>query len=303
MRRTRAELVALDARHALAAIAGLLPQITPAADEPGRPPLDLEDLLEPARALPHTTPGAPTMTTRAAALAALAWLRAMPESLQQVHRTHTAERHRLQAAEHWTQEHRATLIDKSRQTARDDVAQLVDVAASHHRTIVDYLNAADTRPATEQLLDEQRDTRAWARLRPLLDKGAVRDLVAEAEQAGDLPALRALRDELPAYLRRDGAGTILEQMRHDVSATMRTLTAAIARTAPADSDEATRAALQVRVGALTPLLGHETSTVQRQLDSGQYDALGYAVTRSYLTNDVEAAEAALTSNTAQEATT
>ena len=244
------------------------------------------------------------MTTRTAALAALAWLQAMPERLQQIHRTHTGERDTLQAAEHWTQEHRATLIEKSRQQARDDVAQLVDVAASHHRTIVDYLNAPDTRPATEQLLDEQRDTRAWARLRPLLDKGAdVRELTAEAEQAGDLPALRALRDELPAYLRRDGAGTTLEQMRHDVSAALRTLTGAIARTAPADSDEATRAALQVRVGALTPLLGHETSTVQRQLDSGQYDALGYAVTRSYLTNDVEAAEAALTSNTAQEATT
>ncbi|MFC5996265.1 hypothetical protein ACFQE5_18850 [Pseudonocardia hispaniensis] len=61
-------------------------------------------------------------------------------------------------------------------------------------------NTPDPRSTEQQLLDELREHRAWQRVTAQLGVNRqVSELIAAARAAGDVPTLRALRAELPAY--------------------------------------------------------------------------------------------------------
>jgi hypothetical protein len=68
--------------------------------------------------------------------------------------------------------------------------------------ITDWMRANETTPdPQEALLAEMREQRAWARLRPQLDAGAmVEALIREAREVRDVASLHALKAELPAYV-------------------------------------------------------------------------------------------------------
>lgn len=118
--------------------------------------------------------------------------------------------------------------------ARDDVkatlaalrAEATRAAAAVHKWIDDHQEAADV---NAQLLREMQESRAWQRTRGQLDGGRpVEELISEAREAGDVPTLRAMAAELPAWADADPdrafrAGVMRSEMPLTVAAIDRAL--------------------------------------------------------------------------------
>ncbi|MDN5919510.1 MAG: hypothetical protein L0I76_31165, partial [Pseudonocardia sp.] len=139
-------------------------------------------------------------------------------------------------------------IEKARAAAEEGLAELrgeVDQSTAHAAKWIGEQGKG--RDATEQLLAETRQGRAWARTAPLLDAG--RDavgLVAAARQAGDHDTLSAMRAELPSYAAaRPESAERLRALGDDVPALLGEIDQALAETLPDDRGE--RTALRTRL--------------------------------------------------------
>jgi hypothetical protein len=98
------------------------------------------------------------------------------------------------------QRRRTELADTARKQAAADLDRIereTRTAGEQIRAHADQATAPGRRDATEQLLTETRQGRAWDRARALLDAGrSITDVIGTA----DLDTLHALRAELPTYL-------------------------------------------------------------------------------------------------------
>lgn len=95
--------------------------------------------------------------------------------------------------------HRAEMARTAREQAAADLDRIeheADHAAALVRAAADKATAPPA-GATEQLLAETRQARAWDRARALLDAGRT---PREVIESADLDTLHALRTELPTYL-------------------------------------------------------------------------------------------------------
>lgn len=156
---------------------------------------------------------------------------------------------------------------------------------------------ADTRPAAEQLLDEQRITRAWARAKELLEAGSPwGGVLRDAVDAGDLMMLMALRDELPTWvMTKNHPGSTHEERQLAGRAVARHLDIALVRALP---DGPERLALQGRLTwqAWGPIVESELTWALSELtQTGAMTGLQNAINVSYLSQDAQSILDALAS--------
>lgn len=100
------------------------------------------------------------------------------------------------------------------------VAELEATEASTRelsQTVTDALDAATAGPALtteDALLEEIRRQRAWERVRPLIEGQdvyqAVEEVATDAASRNDLATIRALREELPSFLKATGSQALEE---------------------------------------------------------------------------------------------
>lgn len=162
---------------------------------------------------------------------------------------------------------RADMARAAREQAAADLDRIereTDAAAALVRTVADKATAQPT-GATEQLLAETRQARAWDRARALLDAGrTVPDVTATA----DADTLYALRAELPTYLAARhtkpqglaGAGFT----EPDTARTLRTVEHTLADRLPSEQGAALRARLNL--DALEPGLRETLAGLRREVD-------------------------------------
>lgn len=98
--------------------------------------------------------------------------------------------------------------DRVAEIQRDADAEFQRLLADGRRELTEATAAVNTAvkgtsgDPVEQLLHEQREIRAWARVQRVLDTGvSLGDVIREAAEAGDLATLDALDAEIPAWVR------------------------------------------------------------------------------------------------------
>ncbi|MFC7503200.1 hypothetical protein [Nocardioides sp. GCM10030258] len=165
----------------------------------------------------------------------------------------------------------------------------VDMDLKRIQTTLTSPAPADTRPSVDQLLDEQRQAKAWGRAERLLGAGtSPLEVVKDAEQATDLATLRALRTELPTWIvaTTHGGATHEERVSAATSA-KRLVDLALARTLPEGIE---RAALRGRLQWEThaPMVGVEMEHARRLLEGKTADGLGVAISLRYMSADAQA---------------
>jgi hypothetical protein len=133
--------------------------------------------------------------------AQLAWARLLsaPTDLKALRDGLSARLDELAREDRWSPEHRTQLAQQARDQAAAELATVRQQVTDARRTLADR---PDPQPADSSaaLLREQREARAWDRLRPQLDKGRqLGDVLAELEADRDTSGLWALRAELPAW--------------------------------------------------------------------------------------------------------
>ncbi|MFI9261154.1 hypothetical protein ACIGT4_26115 [Streptomyces sioyaensis] len=169
---------------------------------------------------------------------------------------------------------RAELERTARQQATADLNRIereANNAATLVRTVADKATAAGRpRDATEQLLAETRQARAWDRARALLDAGRT---VPEVIAGSDADTLHALRAELPTYLAAQRtkpqglAGAGFTEI--DPARILRTIDRALVDHLPAKQGAALRARLDL--DELEPGLRETLAGLRREVD-GTADA-------------------------------
>lgn len=112
---------------------------------------------------------------------------------------------------------KATRVEVLRERGREQFSELLltiySVQESVERILMRAGRPPEHQPETteEAILQEIREWRAWSRALRLLDAGIdTSDVIGE--MAGDRVALRALRAELPAYLKSRGQGNRVAEM-------------------------------------------------------------------------------------------
>ena len=135
----------------------------------------------------------------------LRWLREAPDRLDQVIHRVQDETRKVRADDRLTPQAKRDSLRELKLAADKEIAEIVAQAAeveeSAQRNIELGVRDSPSGDATERLLVEQQDTRAWQRAQRLLDAGThPAELIARAGEAGDTATLRALRTELPAWL-------------------------------------------------------------------------------------------------------
>lgn len=146
----------------------------------------------------------------------------------------------------------------------------------------------------ERLLNEQQESRAWARAERLLRSGvSPNDLVRDAEDRGDVVMLWALHGELPAWVEATASGTMQERRTASLDVSQ-LVDLALARSLPAGQErEALRA--RVRGEALAPLAQLEVDFTRSVLstDGRGMSDLDHALTREFLQREADRVTAKL----------
>lgn len=183
--------------------------------------------------------------------------------------------------------YRRQLRDELRSQARGKL----DVLQAEFRDLGTVLGAPappDTRPAVDQLLDEQRQAKAWERAARMLAAGsAPADLAKEAETTADINTLRALRSELPSWVAASVHGGATHEERAAAAVTItRMVDLSLARVLP-DNEE--RAALRCRLlwDAYAPIVESELHHAWRLLDGLPHDGLAGAIAQRYMRTAVD----------------
>lgn len=202
----------------------------------------------------------------------------------------------IRDSDQWADDYKRELIGQWQSYGADTAAALrrkVDQAAA---TLLDAAKDSDE-PAggdTRQLLTETRAQRAWGRLRGLLDSG--RDwqtLVDESEQRRDRDAVRALLDELPAYLRARAPKPTDGRPDWDERAVAERLDVAAVRVFGDKTEPGRAARLRLHVAARHPLALAVLDVTDGQL-VGRVDQLGAAIATHYAERTAARIEGQLT---------
>ena len=130
------------------------------------------------------------------------WLQEAPACLDDVISRVEAERQRIRSDDGLSAQGKYEALAELRKWAELQVDAILtrarEAETSSERHVAVALRPSAT--ATERLLQESEEQRAWARVRPLLEAGTdASELIARAGEAGDVATLRALRAELPAW--------------------------------------------------------------------------------------------------------
>lgn len=227
------------------------------------------------------------MRTAAEIQTAWAILLTTPDTARQLAANTTTQIAEVRNSDQWAVDYKRQLIDQHRATATNQLTALRSQVDQARATLLAAAADAD-RPAgfeTTQLLAELRTQRAWARLRALLDSG--RDwqtLVSEAEQAGDQAAIRALTEELPAWLRARAPMTLGGQ-EPDLTEVTQRLDVANVRVFGDNLGHGYAARLRLHVAARYPLAVATLDAAGRAITSGG------SLADSYATTDAEQAAA------------
>jgi hypothetical protein len=159
-------------------------------------------------------------------------LRGIPQRIADILLALRRERQRIAGDRMLSAEGMAAQRQQATQRAETALQALADEAASAERRIRQAVAAVTAKVLDPQaaLLRELQVQRAWNRFRAMLEAGA--DPLAAVERAsGDLVAIQALREELPAYLEARGATELIVAAQEVLDRLERPLLPPVARRA------------------------------------------------------------------------
>lgn len=147
----------------------------------------------------------------------------------------------------------------------------------------------DSRPAADQLLDESRQARAWARCKGLLEAPNApanpSSVVKGAADDADITTLKALREELPTWIMTtQSAAATRDERRAVADGVLRMIDIALARALPEGPE---RLVLRGRLlwDAMAPIVQAQLKFAQSELESnGRMSGLQNAIEVKYLSD-------------------
>jgi hypothetical protein len=218
---------------------------------------------------------------------AVTWIQEAPAEIRMIIDDFTAEDLELRNTGKYSDAYRRQLRDTLREATSQDLDAVTDALTRHQATLTAPA-PADPRPAVEQLLDEQRQTKAWDRAKLMLDAGSSpSEVIKSATTEGDLHTLRALRSELPSHVANARGRDASHEERLAASATItRLVDLALAEVMP---DGIERAALRGRLhwNAYGPIVTEELTRARRLVEGRRDAGIGSAITLHYLRDETK----------------
>lgn len=218
---------------------------------------------------------------------AVTWIQEAPTEIRMIVDDFTAEDLELRNTGKYSDAYRRELRDTLREATSQDLDAVADALAKH-QAILTAPAPADTRAAVEQLLDEQRQTKAWERAKLMLDAGSSpSEVIKAATTDRDLHTLHALRSELPSWVANTTGRDASHEERLAASATItRLVDLALAEVMPEGIE---RASLRGRLhwNAYGPIVTEELTRARRLIEGRTDAGLGSAIVLHYLRDDAK----------------